>query len=128
MGKDGQIQPEFYYALVTMHGTILVFFVLTGGLSGTFANFLIPLQIGARDMLHPSLTCCHTGSSYGQHRDALLPVHRNRPASGAGPLSPLAHWGMLRRIKDGDGPMDHFHGLVCRLFPVRWSKLYLHDP
>src|ERR1700754_2728922 len=53
--KDGQIQPEFYYALVTMHGTILVFFVLTGGLSGTFANFLIPLQIGARDMASPML-------------------------------------------------------------------------
>ena len=33
-----------------MHGTILVFWVLTAGLSGTFANFLIPLQIGARDM------------------------------------------------------------------------------
>jgi cytochrome c oxidase subunit 1 len=53
--KDGQIQPEFYYALVTMHGTILVFFVLTGGLSGTFANFLIPLQVGARDMASPFL-------------------------------------------------------------------------
>jgi cytochrome c oxidase subunit 1 len=51
----GQIQPEFYYALVTMHGTILVFFVLTGGLSGTFANFLIPLQVGARDMASPFL-------------------------------------------------------------------------
>jgi cytochrome c oxidase subunit 1 len=33
-----------------MHGTIMVFFVLTAGLSGTFSNFLIPLQIGARDM------------------------------------------------------------------------------
>jgi cytochrome c oxidase subunit 1 len=53
--RGGQIQPEFYYALVTMHGTILVFFVLTGGLSGTFANFLIPLQIGARDMASPLL-------------------------------------------------------------------------
>jgi cytochrome c oxidase subunit 1 len=53
--KGGQIQPEFYYALVTMHGTILVFFVLTGGLSGTFANFLIPLQVGARDMASPFL-------------------------------------------------------------------------
>jgi cytochrome c oxidase subunit I len=51
--KGGQIQPEFYYALITMHGTILVFFVLTGGLSGTFANILIPLQIGARDMASP---------------------------------------------------------------------------
>ncbi|HVZ56117.1 MAG TPA: cbb3-type cytochrome c oxidase subunit I [Chitinophagaceae bacterium] len=53
--KGGQIQPEFYYALITMHGTILVFFVLTGGLSGTFANLLIPLQIGARDMASPFL-------------------------------------------------------------------------
>jgi cytochrome c oxidase subunit 1 len=53
--KGGQIQPEFYYALVTIHGTVLVFFVLTAGLSGTFANLLIPLQIGARDMASPFL-------------------------------------------------------------------------
>lgn len=51
----GKISAESYYALVTMHGTVLVFFVLTGGLSGTFANFLIPLQIGARDMASPFL-------------------------------------------------------------------------
>ncbi|MBP7556210.1 MAG: cbb3-type cytochrome c oxidase subunit I [Chitinophagaceae bacterium] len=51
--EGGIIKPEFYYALVTMHGTVLVFFVLTAGLSGTFANFLIPLQIGARDMASP---------------------------------------------------------------------------
>jgi cytochrome c oxidase subunit I len=53
--KGGRLDPEFYYALVTMHGTILVFFVLTAGLSGTFSNFLIPLQIGARDMASPFL-------------------------------------------------------------------------
>lgn len=53
--KGGQIQPEFYYALITMHGTILVFFVLTAGLSGTFSNLLIPLQVGARDMASPFL-------------------------------------------------------------------------
>jgi len=51
----GTLAPEFYYALVTMHGTILVFFVLTAGLSGTFSNLLIPLQIGARDMASPFL-------------------------------------------------------------------------
>lgn len=51
----GSISPEFYYAMVTMHGTILVFFVLTAGLSGTFSNLLIPLQIGARDMASPFL-------------------------------------------------------------------------
>jgi cytochrome c oxidase subunit 1 len=51
----GKLAPEFYYALVTMHGTILVFFVLTAGLSGTFSNLLIPLQLGARDMASPFL-------------------------------------------------------------------------
>jgi cytochrome c oxidase subunit 1 len=51
----GHLDPEFYYALVTMHGTILVFFVLTAGLSGTFSNILIPLQVGARDMASPLL-------------------------------------------------------------------------
>lgn len=51
----GTLSSEFYYALVTMHGTILVFFVLTAGLSGTFSNLLIPLQIGARDMASPLL-------------------------------------------------------------------------
>jgi cytochrome c oxidase subunit 1 len=51
--EGGKITPAAYYALVTTHGTVLVFFVLTAGLSGTFANFLIPLQIGARDMASP---------------------------------------------------------------------------
>ncbi len=46
----GVLNPDMYLALVTIHGTIMVFFLLTAGLSGTFANLLIPLQIGARDM------------------------------------------------------------------------------
>ena len=50
VNEMGALNPDKYLALVTMHGTILVFWVLTAGLSGTFANFLIPLQIGARDM------------------------------------------------------------------------------
>jgi len=54
-GEGGHISHEFYYSLVTMHGTIMIFFVLTAGLSGTFANFLIPLQCGARDMASPML-------------------------------------------------------------------------
>ncbi len=51
----GKLSQEFYYALVTMHGTIIVFFVLTAGLSGTFSNLLIPLMIGTRDMASPFL-------------------------------------------------------------------------
>jgi cytochrome c oxidase subunit 1 len=51
--KDGIMDPAFYMAAVTIHGTLMVFFVLTAGLSGTFSNLLIPLQIGARDMAAP---------------------------------------------------------------------------
>ena len=47
---EGILAPDKYLALVTIHGTIMVFFMLTAGLSGTFSNLLIPLQIGARDM------------------------------------------------------------------------------
>lgn len=51
----GDIDANLYMGLVTIHGTIMVFFVLTGGLSGTFSNLLIPLQCGARDMASPFL-------------------------------------------------------------------------
>ncbi|MBP3943127.1 cbb3-type cytochrome c oxidase subunit I [Sphingobacteriaceae bacterium WQ 2009] len=51
--EGGRIKPDFFLSLVTIHGTIMVFFVLTAGLSGTFSNLLIPYQIGARDMASP---------------------------------------------------------------------------
>ncbi len=46
----GVMKENMYLGLVTIHGTIMVFFLLTGGLSGIFSNLLIPFQIGARDM------------------------------------------------------------------------------
>ncbi|MBI4575945.1 MAG: cbb3-type cytochrome c oxidase subunit I [Planctomycetes bacterium] len=49
------VSPETYLSLVTMHGTIMVFFVISMGLVSGFGNFLIPLQIGARDMAYPFL-------------------------------------------------------------------------
>ncbi|MGH2624893.1 MAG: cbb3-type cytochrome c oxidase subunit I, partial [Sphingobacterium sp.] len=48
-----RIRPDFFLSLVTIHGTMMVFFVLTAGLSGTFSNLLIPYQLGARDMASP---------------------------------------------------------------------------
>lgn len=52
---DGVMNPEFYAMLFTMHGTIMVFFVLSTAPVSGFGNMLIPLQVGARDMAFPFL-------------------------------------------------------------------------
>src|SRR6201990_129526 len=51
----GIMNPEFYLSLVTMHGTIMVFFVLTTAPQGGFGNYFLPIQIGAEDMAFPVL-------------------------------------------------------------------------
>jgi cytochrome c oxidase subunit 1 len=51
----GVMTPEFYLSLVTMHGTIMVFFVLTTAPQGGFGNYFLPIQIGAEDMAFPFL-------------------------------------------------------------------------
>ncbi|HEX6503852.1 MAG TPA: cbb3-type cytochrome c oxidase subunit I [Terriglobales bacterium] len=51
----GAIQPETYLSLLTMHGTIMVFFVLTTAPQGGFGNYFLPIQIGAPDMAFPVL-------------------------------------------------------------------------
>ena len=51
----GQISPEFYTMLFTMHGSVMIFFVIIPLLVGAFGNFTIPLMIGARDMAFPKL-------------------------------------------------------------------------
>jgi len=51
----GDIKPETYLSLLTMHGTIMVFFVLTTAPQGGFGNYFLPIQIGAPDMAFPVL-------------------------------------------------------------------------
>jgi cytochrome c oxidase subunit I len=54
-GEGGQISPEFYTMLFTMHATVMIFLVIIPILAGAFGNFLIPLMIGADDMAFPVL-------------------------------------------------------------------------
>ncbi|REJ91871.1 MAG: cytochrome c oxidase subunit I [Planctomycetota bacterium] len=53
--QGGQISPEFYTMLFTMHATVMIFLVIIPILAGAFGNFLIPLMIGADDMAFPTL-------------------------------------------------------------------------
>ena len=52
-GSFGFIDAEAYYQMVTMHGMIMVIYLLTALFLGGFGNFLIPLMVGARDMVFP---------------------------------------------------------------------------
>src|SRR5581483_5009775 len=51
----GHMLPEQYLTLMTMHGTIMVFFVLTTAPQSGFGNYFLPIQIGAADMAFPVL-------------------------------------------------------------------------
>ena len=53
--EGGQISPDFYTMLFTMHATVMIFLVIIPILAGAFGNFLIPLMIGADDMAFPVL-------------------------------------------------------------------------
>ena len=53
--QGGQISPEFYTMLFTMHATVMIFLVIIPILAGAFGNFCIPLMIGADDMAFPLL-------------------------------------------------------------------------
>ena len=112
------MKPEFYAMLFTMHGTIMVFFVLSTAPVSGFGNLLIPLQVGARDMAFPFLNglsfwtffCgCVTilcvllrGLGRGRRRLDLLPAAL-RPAQ----LHP--------RLRLGADVLDHRDGLLHRV-------------
>jgi cytochrome c oxidase subunit I len=52
-GTFSFITPEAYYQIITMHGMIMVIYLLTALFLGGFGNYLIPLMVGARDMVFP---------------------------------------------------------------------------
>jgi cytochrome c oxidase subunit I len=52
----GMISPEMYLSLLTMHGTLMVFFVLTNAPFAAFGNYFLPTQIGAKEMAFPRVS------------------------------------------------------------------------
>jgi cytochrome c oxidase subunit 1 len=51
----GVMTPEYYLSLMTLHGTLMVFFVLTTAPQSGFGNYVLPIQLGAEDMAFPTL-------------------------------------------------------------------------
>ncbi|MEW6045152.1 MAG: cbb3-type cytochrome c oxidase subunit I [Bacillota bacterium] len=77
------INQGSYLSTVTMHGTIMVFYVLSTALTGGFGNYLVPLQIGARDMAFPFLNML----SYWLYALSLIPLVAAFFAPGGAPMS-----------------------------------------
>ncbi len=53
--NDGLMKPEFYLAMMTMHGTIMIFMFLSVAPQSAFGNYFLPMQLGAREMVFPRL-------------------------------------------------------------------------
>jgi len=95
----GRIKPEDYLALVTMHGTLMVFFVLTTAPQNAFGNYFLPLQIGAREMCFPLLNML---SFWGTALSFLVMVSAFFVTGGA-PISGWSQYTPLSAIPSPPG-------------------------
>ena len=124
MGYSGGVMnPEFYAMLFTMHGTIMVFFVMSTAPVSGFGNLLIPLQVGARDMAFPFLN----GLSFwtflpALHRDPGLVLRgrgRGRRRLDLLPAAVRAQ-GRGARLRHGPDPVDR-RAWCCSSRPSPWA-------
>jgi cytochrome c oxidase subunit 1 len=112
----GNISPDLYLSLVTMHGTIMIFFVLTTAPQGGFGNFFLPLQIGAREMAFPVLNML----SFWLTLVSLLVLLTAFFVSAPNVIGPIAGWTMyppLSAIGEIAGP-GQGRGVVLWLLSI----------
>ena len=101
----GIMTPELYLSIMTMHGTLMVFFVLTTVPQGGFGNYFLPIQIGASDMAFPRLNAL----SFWITLAALLVLLGAFFVPGGAPLGgwtaypPLSAVGQIAGPGQGDG-------------------------
>ena len=101
----GKMTPEQYLALVTMHGTIMVFFVLTTAPMGGFGNYALPIEIGAADMAFPWLNMMSFWVTFVGFMVMLAAfiVTGGAPISGWTPYPPLSEVGQIAGPGQGLG-------------------------
>ncbi|MCA9081200.1 MAG: cbb3-type cytochrome c oxidase subunit I, partial [Planctomycetaceae bacterium] len=93
-GEGGQISPEYYTMLFTMHATVMIFLVIIPVLAGAFGNFLIPLMIGADDMAFPILNAL----SYWFMWPAIICFGISFTCAGGGPASGWTSYPVLSAL------------------------------
>ncbi|MCI0418570.1 MAG: cbb3-type cytochrome c oxidase subunit I [Acidobacteria bacterium] len=103
--EGGPMTPEFYLSMVTMHGTIMVFFVLTTAPQSGFGNYFLPIQIGAHDMAFPVLNMLSFWVTFVSMAVmvAALFVTGGAPISGWTAYAPLSALGEIAGPGQGLG-------------------------
>src|SRR5580765_8358098 len=100
----GVMTPEFYLSLVTMHGTIMVFFVLTTAPQGGFGNYFLPIQIGAEDMAFPVLNMLSFWVTFVGFIVILAAIFASGSASTVGPIGGWTGYAPLSALGQIAGP------------------------
>uniref|UniRef100_UPI00398996A0 cytochrome c oxidase subunit I n=1 Tax=Edaphovirga cremea TaxID=2267246 RepID=UPI00398996A0 len=100
----GIMNPEFYLSLVTMHGTIMVFFVLTTAPQGGFGNYFLPIQIGAEDMAFPVLNMLSFWVTLVGFIVILAAIFASGSASTVGPIGGWTGYAPLSALGQIAGP------------------------
>jgi len=118
-GADGSVTPGGYLELATMHGLIMVFFVIIPLIVSAFGNYLIPLHIGARDVAFPLLNAV----SYWLYLPAGLLIFASffvdKGAAAAG-------WTAYPPLSDAAGASDPVLGMnlvLLALFLAGFSSI-----
>jgi cytochrome c oxidase subunit 1 len=96
----GLMTPELYLALMTMHGTIMVFFVLTTAIQSGFGNYFLPIQIGAEDMAFPTLNMLSFWTTFA----SLAVMIVTMVVAGGGPISGWTAYAPLSALGEIAGP------------------------
>src|SRR5215471_6159148 len=101
---NGQMTPEFYLSLVTMHGTLMVFFVLTTAPQGGFGNYFLPIQIGAEDMAFPFLNMMSFWVTFSGFIVLLAAIFFSGAPSTVGPIGGWTGYAPLSALGERAGP------------------------
>src|SRR6266540_152968 len=101
---NGVMNPEFYLSLVTMHGTIMVFFVLTTAPQGGFGNYFLPIQIGADDMAFPVLNMMSFWVTFIGFVVILAAIFFSGAPSTIGPIGGWTGYAPLSALGQVAGP------------------------